>query len=60
MEVNDAIRIVNQFLLPEIVRMVFVISFLVIESKDKVASSKTNIDGRLSNEEAIDKRCFSL
>jgi len=60
MGVNDAIRIVNQFLLPEIVRMVFVTSFLVIESKDEVASSKTKIDGRLSNEGAIDKRCFSL
>jgi hypothetical protein len=60
MGVNDAIRVVSQFLLLEIVRMVFVISFLVIESKDEVASSKTNIDGRLSNEGAIDKRFFSL
>jgi len=60
MGINDVIKIVNQFLLPEIVRMVFVISFLVLESKDEVASSKTKIDSRLSNEGAIDKHCFSL
>ena len=52
-------RMVIKSFLIEMSRMVELISSSVSESREEVASSKTNRSGRLSKARAMESRCFS-